>query len=367
MPAVRAIAYYLPQFHPIPENDEWWGKGFTEWTNVAKATPLFSGHVQPKLPSSLGFYDLRLPETRVEQAAMARESGIEGFCYWHYWFGNGKRILERPFAEVLATGSPDYPFCLCWANQSWTGIWHGNPKSLLIEQLYPGAEDYDAHFRLLLPAFKDKRYITVDGKPVFSVYAPSELPDHNLFVARWRYLAEQSGLPGLYLIAMSNENHDRYLPAFDAISHFGPADYLLKRRQPLALRVLRRLSAAKGLNGIVGPILNKYSAPLRYDFSDVVASAYDNYPNDGRHIPCVLSGWDNTPRSGLRGVVFENSTPELYRKYLAKAVEFVGQRPREERIIFIKSWNEWAEGNYLEPDQIYGDGFLQATKQILVI
>src|SRR3954453_14122667 len=148
--AARVIAFHLPQFHPIAENDEWWGRGFTEWTNVAKAQPLFRGHEQPRLPADLGFYDLRVPETRKHQAALARAAGIEGFCYWHYWFGNGRRILERPFAEVLEAGEPDFPFCLAWANQSWTGIWHGNPKSVLMHQEYPGREDEAAHFELCL-------------------------------------------------------------------------------------------------------------------------------------------------------------------------------------------------------------------------
>ena len=166
----RVIAFYLPQFHPIPENDEWWMKGFTEWTNVGKARSLFPGHYQPKVPADLGYYDLRVPETRQAQADMAREYGIEGFCYWHYWFGNGKRLLERPFNEVLASGKPDFPFCLAWANESWKGFFHGvKTKQALITQLYPGEDDYIAHFETVLPAFKDPRYITVDDKPVFMI------------------------------------------------------------------------------------------------------------------------------------------------------------------------------------------------------
>ena len=165
----RLIAFYLPQFHPIPENDEWWGRGFTEWTNVAKAVPLFRGHYQPHFPADLGFYDLRVPEVREAQAAMAKAYGIEGFCYYHYWFGHGRRLLERPFNEVLSSGKPDFPFCLCWANDTWTGIWHGAPNKVLIEQRYPGVEDYKAHFYALLDAFRDPRYMTVDGKKIFII------------------------------------------------------------------------------------------------------------------------------------------------------------------------------------------------------
>ena len=174
-PAVRPIALYLPQFHPIPENDEWWGKGFTEWTNTAKAKPLFRGHYQPHAPADLGFYDLRVPETRIAQAEMAKEYGIEAFCYYHYWFA-GKRVLERPFAEVLESGKPDFPFCLCWANETWTGIWHGAPNKVLIEQTYPGYDDHRNHFDFLLKAFTDRRYVTVDGKPLFLIFKHSTSP-----------------------------------------------------------------------------------------------------------------------------------------------------------------------------------------------
>ena len=194
----RFIAFYLPQFHPTPENDEWWGKGFTEWKNVVKARPLFRGHEQPKIPSDLGFYDLRVPEVREEQARLAKEAGIEAFCYWHYWFGNGKRLLERPFNEVLESGKPDFPFCLAWANHSWyKKLWDPNaPKKdiLLAEQTYPGVEDYVNHFKTLLPAFKDKRYLKVDGKLFFVLYSINDFKDVSLFINTWRTLAKENGL-----------------------------------------------------------------------------------------------------------------------------------------------------------------------------
>ena len=202
----RIIALYLPQFHPIPENDQWWGPGFTEWTNVVKARPLFKGHVQPKLPADLGFYDLRLPETREAQARLAREAGIEGFCYYHYWFG-GKQLLERPFNEVLASGKPDFPFCLCWANHSWSNkTWNRKSNlqanSMLMEQTYPGIEDDTAHFMSLLTAFKDSRYITVDDKPVFFLFNPWEHTRVKEWIETWQRLARENGLKGLYLVAM---------------------------------------------------------------------------------------------------------------------------------------------------------------------
>ncbi len=225
---IRAIAYYLPQYYPIPENNNWWGKGFTEWTNVTKAKPLFKGHYQPILPSALGFYDLRVPEVREEQAALAKEFGISGFCYWHYWFGDGKTILERVFNEVLTSGKPDFPFCLGWANESWTGIWYGSPKKTLIQQYYPGKKDYEAHFNLLLEAFHDKRYIKVNGKPFFLVYRPNDIPDLEVFVDIFQNLAIKNGLPGIHLVG-SNVRPDWNIEKkkFDAItlSNFTKIEY----------------------------------------------------------------------------------------------------------------------------------------------
>ena len=200
----RIIGLYLPQYHPIPENDEWWGKGFTEWTNVAQARPLFRGHYQPRIPADLGFYDLRVPEVREQQAELACEAGLEGFCYYHYWFGNGKQLLERPFNEVLASGKPDFPFCLCWANHDWTNkSWiKGNSMRMdsTIAKMVYSKEDHIAHFKALLPAFHDRRYMTVDGKPIFAVYAPHDIPDVEQFIETWQKLARENGLPGIHFV-----------------------------------------------------------------------------------------------------------------------------------------------------------------------
>jgi len=210
MRKARVIAYYLPQYHPIPENDAWWGRGFTEWTNVAKARPLFRGHYQPHIPADLGFYDLRVPEVREAQAEMARAYGIEGFCYWHYWFA-GKRLIERPFAEVLESGKPDFPFCLAWANQTWTGIWHGASDRVLIEQTYPGPDDHAAHFRALLPAFRDDRYLKVDGKPMFAILQPADLTAQVL--PQWRDLATAAGLKGFHFVGIVKDiRQGQYIP-----------------------------------------------------------------------------------------------------------------------------------------------------------
>ena len=359
VPRARLIAFYLPQYHQIPENDKWWGPGFTEWTNVAKAKPLFPGHHQPNVPADLGFYDLRVPETRMAQAQMAKQCGIEAFCYWHYWFGNGRCILERPFAEVLESGEPNFPFCLAWANKTWTGTWAGSPKTILIHQTYPGPEDEAAHFRAVLPAFRDERYARVEGKPLFVVFAPFDLPNLNSFIAHWRQLAVQAGLPGLFFVAIENNLDDR-LAQFDAITLHPPWDFrgsrgLIKR---IAKR-LRRRDFGSFVNKLVGDHLRR---PIIHSYSDVVKSAFSEFPVDPRFLPCVLPNWDNTPRSGRRGLVLEKSSPELFREYLVKGLALIEKRPPELRICFIKAWNEWAEGNYLEPDLQFGHAYLDVIR-----
>jgi hypothetical protein len=368
------IALYLPQFHPIPENDEWWGRGFTEWTNVAKAKPLFRGHRQPHLPADLGFYDLRVPEVREAQAELARNAGVGAFCYWHYWFGNGRRIIERPFEEVRDSGEPDFPFCLAWANQSWTGVWHGSPKQTLMKQEYFGRADEEAHFRWARKAFEDPRYFKVDGKPMFTVFAPHDLPSTKSFVEHWRELAAKAGYPGLFFIAISHRSgsivdhyHDPILEPFDAVTPLVPSDYLQSVGEATVRtdlpRRLRELNFGTRLNALKKS--DRWRRPTRIQYADVVKQALHDLPRGERFLPSVLPGWDNTPRSGVRGIVYEGETPELFRQYLQKAVDRVADYPEPRRIIFLKAWNEWAEGNYVEPDSFHGHAFLDAMRSVL--
>ncbi len=348
---IKTIAFYLPQFHPIPENDEWWGKGFTEWTNTAKAKPLFRDHYQPHVPSDLGFYDLRLPETRIAQAEMAREYGIDAFCYYHYWFA-GKRLLERPFNEVLESGQPDFPFCLCWANATWTGIWHGAPNRILIEQTYPGQSDYEAHFAALLPAFRDPRYITIDNKLLFLVYRPLDLPDAIHFVSIWRELATKAGLPGLFLVGVNHNS--TWLPesaGFDAA--------VLQKLPLKAPRIPWKYALLKAHHFI------KKANLTIYEHSEIADTFIRKHKANYLEFPCVIPNWDNTPRSGMNGLVLHNSTPELFKQQLATAIQNVSTLPAERRIIFLKSWNEWAEGNHLEPDLRFGKAYLEALHDML--
>lgn len=357
----RVIAFYLPQYHPIPENDKWWGKGFTEWTNVGKAKPLYKGHYQPRVPADLGYYDLRVPETRKAQADMAREHGIEGFCYWHYWFGNGKRLIERPFNEVLASGEPDFPFCLAWANETWKGFDHGlSNRNILIEQLYPGLEDYKAHFYEVLPAFKDERYIKIDGKPVFMIYKPLADAEVLVFMNLWRSLAVENGLNGIHFIGhhnnFNNSLEEIQSTGVDAVNTTRLYNYIYTHNSIID-KIYRKIKKL---------ILGKISGNT---FSYHLMSKWFIVPSEDEQknvYPSIIPGWDHTARSGREGLIMSNSTPEFFEKHVQKAIEVVSNKEEEHRVIFIKSWNEWAEGNYMEPDLRWGKKYLEALKRQLV-
>lgn len=365
-PKARVLAYYLPQFHPIPENDEWWGKGFTEWTNVGKAKPLFPGHYQPHVPADLGYYDLRVPETREAQAQLAREYGIEGFVYWHYWFGNGKRLLERPFNEVLASGKPDFPFALAWANETWKGFAFGadDTRPPLIEQTYPGDEDYIAHFYTVLPAFRDKRYITCEGKPIFIIYQSDQIPNVSHFIELWQKLAIKNGLPGVFFISHQMDLLDdnvidhiitkRKSEGFDAINI---VNLMVKSVTDLPLwnRVIRRLFYKHRAFRLV-PDLRPYRI-------EVFRTSFDG---STYVFPSIVPGWDHTPRTGIKGVSLYGSTPQKFGEAVRYAVDAVKNKPEEYKFIFVKSWNEWAEGNYLEPDLKWGRKYLEKMFEQIV-
>jgi lipopolysaccharide biosynthesis protein len=349
----RAIAYYLPQYHPIPENDVWWGKGFTEWTNTAKAKPLFPRHYQPHVPADLGFYDLRVPETRNAQAEMARVHGIEGFCYYHYWFA-GKRLLERPFNEVLNSGEPNFPFCLCWANETWSGKWHGYPEKTLIKQTYPGRDDEERHFFTLLPAFFDDRYIKIDKKPVFLIYKPELLPDPKAFTDRWRSLALKEGLKGLYLIGMANEPWIPDQHGFDAST----------TKKPLHAAAMGEMRYTRKLRRAIRRLL-EYPIDI-YSYRRILPHLIMPEAIKANVHPHVIPNWDNTPRCGVNGVVIHGSTPELFRIHVRETLQQILHKPIEQRIMFIKSWNEWAEGNYMEPDLKFGKSYLEIFRDEII-
>jgi hypothetical protein len=354
---IKAIALYLPQFHPIPENDKWWGKGFTEWTNVTKARSLFKGHWQPRLPADLGFYDLRVPEVREAQANLAKEFGIYGFCYWHYWFG-GKRILERPFTEVIKSGKPDFPFCIAWANQTWKGTWHGlSNKEVLIEQTYPGKEDYSSHFYSLLEAFWDKRYIEVKGKKMVYIFQPLDFSDPREFIDCWQELAIKEGLNGLHFVAMHMPPHWQLKQyGYDAMLADGMMEldkFIIPRQELAPARIWNKFFSKKPKDLL-----------QRFSYREYV-KGYPWQPLSTNQYPWVMPDWDNTPRTPTTGWLFLDSSPELFGDLCMKAFRETENKPEDEKIVILKSWNEWAEGNYLEPDSKYGTAYLENFRNAL--
>lgn len=353
----KLIAFYLPQYHPTPRNDEWWGKGFTEWTNVGKAKPLFKGHYQPHVPADLGYYDLRLPEVRKAQAEMAREYGVYGFCYYHYWFEKGFEELERPFDEVVNSGVPDFPFCLCWANESWYAkFWNIDgsvDKKLLAEQKYLGKEDNEAHFYRLLNAFKDKRYIRIDNRLLFVIYKPFAFEGILEFMKQWNDLAEKNGLPHFYFMAynLHVENDYEKLKSYGFDSIISCRLYDMGSNRNIFERVYLKLIRAI------------FQIPVTVNYKRFYKELVGPYDKKEDVIPTIVPNWDHTPRSGKGGRVFTNATPEAFEKHVAEVCDILNNKPSLEKLCFLKSWNEWGEGNYVEPDLKYGFGFLNVIKK----
>jgi len=342
---IRAIALYLPQFHAIPENDKWWGKGFTEWINVKRGTPHYEGHYQPHVPhQELGYYDLNDPTVMEKQAAMAKAAGIEGFCYYYYWF-NGKRLLNMPTDRMLATGKPDFPFCFCWANENWTRTWDGGDNEILIEQEHT-AESDERFIYDLLPAFRDSRYIRVAGEPLLVVYRPGLLPNARRTTDRWREICRKEGIGEIHLAFMLGfEDLEPASIGFDTAIQMPP----LRSRLPNLKKEIKNKNSEK----FVGEIRDYRGLRKGFDLNQMDASTW----------PAVCPSWDNTARKRERAHSWINSSPGNYLAWLQEAVEFLRKnRPAGERILFINSWNEWGEGCHLEPDIKNGYAWLNATR-----
>jgi hypothetical protein len=341
---VRLVAFYLPQFHPIPENDAWWGRGFTEWTNVARAEPAFPGHQQPRRPTDLGYYDLRVPEVREEQAALARRYGIDAFCIYHYWF-NGRRLLERVLDEIVHTGRPDLPFCICWANENWTRRWDGLEDEVLLRQEH--SEESDARFiEDVIPILRDRRYLHWDGKPLLAVYRANILPEPRRTAEIWRSRCRAHGIPEIHLVAAQTFGLGDPRPlGFDAALEFPP--HGIDGRRDHRLEQL-----ADGFHGKV------------YDYRSGVDYLLARPPTDYRLHRTAMTGWDNTPRRRRHAHVWAHATPDEYGRWLRGLVEQASaDASNPDPLVFINAWNEWAEGAYLEPDETYGHSYLQATRR----
>lgn len=347
---VRVLAYYLPQFHPIPENDLWWGKGFTEWTNVTKSFPRFRGHYQPHLPGELGFYDLRDPEVLHRQAALARRYGIHGFCIHHYWFA-GKTLLEEPLRILLDNRDINIRFCLNWANENWTRVWDGSDTKILISQKH-STEDDLALARSLEKALSDPRYMRVDGRPLLMIYRPSTLPDARATVDRWRNHFERQGYGNPFmLMPRAFGNIDPRQFGMDAAAGFPPHECGLGDR--------------RCLRGWMVKLANPRYSGLIHSYDRMASRALPSEPPEFPFLPGVCTTWDNHPRRA-NGVLFHGATPQKYGKWLKAACEYTIQKNApEERIVFVNAWNEWAEGAHLEPDRYYGYAYLAETGRVL--
>ena len=344
-PDVKYIAFYLPQFHPVPENDAWWGKGFTEWTNVTKASALFEGHYQPHLPADFGFYDLRLREIQREQADCAEKYGIDAFCFHYYWFA-GRRILERPVEEFLSDSEIGIQFCLCWANEPWTRRWDGSEQELLIAQEYSDANDIE-FAKSLLPYFRDSRYLRVDGAPLLVVYRPQHMPNPKASLARWRQVCREAGIGEIHLVAALVRGNTEFKSlGFDAAVEFPPHN----------VRAPDRKSDLKLYEPITGLV-------LQYD--EVVEYQLSNDYQDHLVYRAVYPSWDNSARVAGNGLITLDATPEKYERWLHRATQKTeSERKPSQRFVFINAWNEWAEGCHLEPDRKYGWAFLEATLRV---
>jgi lipopolysaccharide biosynthesis protein len=358
----KLIAFYLPQFHPIPENDEWWGPGFTDWVNVRNARPLFPGHVQPRVPHpDFGYYDPREPSVLARQAAVARAHGIHGFCFHQYWF-NGRKLLETPVEAYLGARTIDMPFCLCWANEPWTRAWDGRERDVLMPQIYGGRREWERHFEYLASFFRDPRAIRVEGKPVFLIYRVGSIPRVREMIECWRQLAVTSGLPGLHIVAMLTaftDGSDFAAAGIDAACEFYPTyafrtsglDWLRSGfTMGLHLRALKRWT----------PFAASRVITIDYDY------IWNRILRRPRVFPVQYRGafvnWDNSPRKGLKGVIMRGASPALYRDGLAEQVARARQETSHEPLVFVNAWNEWAEGAYLEPDTVHGYAYLEATR-----
>lgn len=356
----KIIALYLPQYYPFKENNEWWGTGFTEWTNVGKAKPLFKGHYQPRVPADLGYYDLRLPCIREQQAQLAKEAGVYGFCYWHYWFGNGRRLMNLVFDEVLSTGKPDFPFCLGWANHSWYAKnWNISDTKgkdrLLIEQEFLGVDDFRMHYEYVRKAFRDSRYIYQDDMPVFMIYDSHNLPDD--FIVYWLKWAKEDGFKGIYFIGniYYNENSGDYI-------NRGYSAVIKGRLRSYQKHTLKQNIWAHLKGWINTYLLHRfYDVPKYEDVIDDLINEEEDSAEDT--IPTIVPNFDHSPRSGIYGLIYHESTPQLFEEHVNKALNVI--KNKKNQLLILKSWNEWGEGNYMEPDLQFKKGYIEALRRAL--
>lgn len=357
---MEIIAYYLPQYYPFKENNEWWGEGFTEWTNVGKAKRYYKHHDQPKVPKDLGYYDLRLREVQKKQIELAREAGVSAFCYWHYWFGEGRRLLDMPLNNMLEDPEMDFPFCLGWANETWKAkVWNTNDSSVgktLIEQKYLGQEDDFEHFKYASRFFRDKRYLRIDGCPVFVVYKPLLHPEMSKFINYWNSLVRDEGIAEkIFFIGhtINYQEKDSILSlGFDAVNIVRTGEHRFN------MNVTRKIPLSLFKFKILG-------RPLKLNYSFISQYFVGAEESQSNVFPTIIPNWDHTPRSGKKGVIFHGSDPKKFGRHVAKVLSLLLRKDSNRRVAFLKSWNEWGEGNYMEPDLKYGKAYIQTLRQCI--
>lgn len=362
---MKIISFYLPQFHAIPENDEWWGEGFTEWINVKKGTPLFKGHNQPVIPQNNNYYNLLDDEVKKWQIDLAKKSGIYGFCFYHYWFA-GHLMLEKPIEQFLSNKTLNFPFCLCWANPAWTKVWAGKGSEVLIDQDYGNETEWEEHFQYLLQFFKDSRYIKEDGSPLFVIYEPAPMPRLEDYTSFLRKRSKEVGFPGIklaYQYYVTPEEEKRIRPIFDYCIEFQPVYGMTKMESGGGTNILKKINNA--FDSVFGVRLSDLRMKLRItDYDDLWNTILDMQPVDNKSLPGAFVNWDNTPRRGIAGRVVKGGTPEKFQKYMRKQIQNAQEKYHTE-YLFVTAWNEWSEGAYLEPDEMNGTGYLNAIHKAL--
>ena len=361
---MKIIAFHLPQFHEIPENNEWWGQGFTEWTNVKKAQPQFESHYQPRQPLGDHYYNMLDQSTREWQATLAKRYGIYGFCYYHYWFA-GRKLLEKPLEDLLKSEEPDFPFCLSWANHSWTRAWDGNKREMLIEQTYGDERAWEDHFYYLLKFFKDSRYIKVDDKPLFIIFNPSHIKKCDEMLALWDKLALENGLCGMHFLEMlTTYNNMHSHKRFDGKIEFEPM-YTIKYKIPF-WKVLQR-----PFNRFLQDAISIFDRRYKKGFLNVMDYDYvwenilSRKPSNKNTYLGAFVDWDNTARRGSKAFIIKGASPEKFKKYLSIQVKRSSTLLNND-MLFLNAWNEWAEGCYLEPDKKYGYKYLEVLRDVLL-
>lgn len=342
------LAFYLPQFHEIPENSAWWGSGFTDWVNVRKAQPLYPFQRQPRVPLQERYYDLSDVKSLEWQADIAKKFGVSGFCMYHYWF-KGRKLLEKPAELLLANPDVDANFCFCWANEPWARTWDGRDTDVLMAQSYGGVEEWDEHFEYLLPFFLDARYVKKQGMPVFLIYNVSTIPDVDGMIDRWQFLARERGLGGLHIVeCLNGKNTSQSSSSSDALAEFEPNFSMSSAELPFLSRVKRFIRYRLLKKPHLYSYKEIYNKIISRDLSKYSKKVYRG----------LFVDWDNTPRKGTRGVVYHGSSPSAFEDFSKRVLSKLS----DEDLVFVNAWNEWAEGTYLEPDEHYQYGYLEALR-----